>query len=90
MARIDQLLTIKHKCDRQWGKLDTLLGYVQSSLSIPQVRQTADSPMESEFFDIIRANLGMQSQQHVDKLNLIMDTLVARATPYQVGQMYKT
>ncbi|MDD5676351.1 MAG: tetratricopeptide repeat protein, partial [Chitinivibrionales bacterium] len=81
LERIEQMLTIKHAIDGIWGTVDSLLTFSGEVMRIAAAPVAADSAgFEREFFEIIRANLGMQSQVYYNKLNRMKDTLAQRAT----------
>ena len=50
--------------------------------------ESSDGIFEKEFFDILKANLGIQSEQYHKKLNYIKDLLAKRGNPSNIAEMY--
>ena len=63
------MLDVKHNIDSLWNKSDSLLNFVMRKLDRFQERK--QQPIEEEFFEILKANLGLQSEQYYQKLNYI-------------------
>lgn len=87
MKRIEEMLSVKHDVDTLWKSSDTLLTSMMVGIGIRAEHSMV--PEESaEFFSIIKANLGQQSEVYYKKLAMIKDTLARRASKQHVHEMY--
>ncbi|MBD3344841.1 MAG: tetratricopeptide repeat protein [Chitinivibrionales bacterium] len=86
--RINKMLEIKHRIDGIWFKTGELLDYAMEQMDIPVVKMHKSRGIKGEFMEIIRANLGLQSQEYYSELNIIKDTLFNRGTKQQVDEMF--
>ncbi len=89
MKRISEMLSIKHQIDSLWNANDSLLDFVMKELGLKYKKASSNGPMEEEFFKILRANLGFQSEQYYDKLNHIKDYLASKGSKADLANMYR-
>jgi hypothetical protein len=87
MERIAGMLTIKHQIDTLWRSVDTLLTSVMVGIGITVDAEPATSDA-AEFFSILKANLGKQSEHYYKKLAMIKDTLAGRASDRHMREMF--
>ncbi|MBD3422693.1 MAG: tetratricopeptide repeat protein [Chitinivibrionales bacterium] len=90
VERISEMLKLKHEIDSAWNEVDNLMSKMIAIMNIshPEPEQTGRG-IEQEFFEILIANLGLQSQQYYTRLNSIKDSLLARANPEHALIMYQ-
>jgi TolA-binding protein len=90
MARIADMMSIKHHVDSLWNNLDTLLTSLgnRMQVALPQ-RDAGGQGFEAEFFEILSANLGEKTQLYYRMLDAIKDELVERGSGDAVEQMYR-
>jgi TolA-binding protein len=87
MERIAAMLEMKHQIDTLWRGIDTVLTSVMVGIGVREERSI--EPGEgAEFFSILKANLGQQSDKYYIKLNRIKDTLISRASEQNMREMY--
>jgi TolA-binding protein len=86
MERIAAMLEMKHQIDTLWRGIDTVLTSVMVGIGVREERSVETSE-GAEFFSILKANLGQQSDKYYVKLNRIKDTLVCRASEYNMREM---
>ncbi len=90
VSRLSTMIEIKNQLSRLWNDVDQLLSEAMRDMHLAgSAFQAEEGRIEQEFFDIVRANLGLQSEMYYDKLNLIKDSLVARGNQSQIETMYK-
>ncbi|MBN1127401.1 MAG: tetratricopeptide repeat protein [Chitinispirillaceae bacterium] len=87
MQRIADMLTIKHQIDTLWRRTDTLLTSVMIGTGFSAETSPPKSETE-EFFAILKANLGQQSDHYYKKLAAIKDSLVNRASDRHMREMF--
>jgi TolA-binding protein len=87
MQRIAEMLSIKHSIDTLWRGIDTVLTSILVGVGVREdlLEQQGEN---AEFFTILRANLGQQSDQYYRKLALLKDTLVGRASEGNMREMF--
>jgi TolA-binding protein len=86
MERIAAMLEMKHQIDTLWRGIDTTLTAVMVGIGVREER-IPENDEGAEFFSILKANLGQQSDKYYIKLNRIKDTLVSRASDQNVREM---
>lgn len=89
MKRITQMLHVKHNIDSLWNKSDSLLNFVMRKLGLSFKTVSSNGPIEEEFFQILKANLGLQSEQYYQKLNYIKDHLASKSSKDDLFKMYQ-
>ena len=90
IRRISVMFDIKHYIDNLWKDVDGLLSGVSASLQIAQnTRQQSQEGSESEFFEILKANLGQQSERFSKTLDNIKDSLFKRGSDDQRVKMFQ-
>ncbi|HEX7511272.1 MAG TPA: hypothetical protein VF335_08230, partial [Chitinivibrionales bacterium] len=77
--RISDMFIVKHHIDSLWRDFDGLFSGLSTMV---QMRQGAEEEIrpgfESEFFEILKASLGKQSERYYAILNTLKDTLYRR------------
>jgi TolA-binding protein len=86
LKRISAMLTVKHAIDTLWLQVDSLLNGTMLSIGMP-VPPKKKGPIEDEFFAILKANLGLQSETYYDRLNRLKKFIMSTATPEQLTQV---
>lgn len=86
MERIEHMLFLKHKISELWGHTGQLLTDAASAMEI-EVPAPQEQGLENEFFEIIRANLGLEYEKYYTELSAIKDGLTQRASLSEVKQM---
>jgi TolA-binding protein len=90
MRRIAEMFAIKHNIDSLWRNIDTLISSLARKMQMKiSLREAGAAGFESEFFEILRANLGEQTGRYYGLLDVIKDTLAARGSENQEKQMYQ-
>jgi TolA-binding protein len=90
IRRISSLFIIKHHIDSLWKDAEGLLAGGSASLQITQfARETHAQGSESEFLEILKANLGLQAEQFSKLLDNIKDSLFSRGTDEQRLRMFQ-
>lgn len=88
LARITEMLEIKHQIDTLWRSADSLMTGIMESIGIAPPQQKSTGGFSEEFFTILRASIGQQSEGYCRKLGVIKDTLSGRASPANKRKMY--
>lgn len=90
LDRINQMLGIRHHISAVWQDIDTLVSNFARASGIENLT-TTDKSLETnrEFFEVLRANLGIQYKEYYAQLAELKDSLVQRATPAQAKQMMR-
>lgn len=88
LTRITEMLDVKHEIDTLWRGVDTLIGAVMKSASFKLEPQRPQSGFDDEFFSILQANLGQQSEAYYGKLSAIKDSLVNRGSGENIKEMF--
>jgi tetratricopeptide (TPR) repeat protein len=86
LQRIGQMLDVKHQLDTLWQRTDTLLTTTMRSMGAAPETKSA-GPADDDFFQLLRANLGMQADGYYVRLNKLKDHLMKKATAAQVAEM---
>ena len=91
VERITHMLEIKHEIDELWNMVDALLSYLSNKMNVrlPVAVHEEAAGIEPEFFEILRANLGLQAREFTRKLELLKDSLVMRGSPEEVEEMFR-
>lgn len=90
IERLQTMIEIKGHIDELWDKVDRLLSEAMKDMGLPPLgSEFAQGRIEQEFFEIVRANLGLQSQKYYEKLDAIKDSLIRRGDEAQIATMYK-
>ena len=84
LKRINAMLAVKHRIDTLWHRVDSLLTGTMNSIGL-QPEKKKDGPIEDEFFAILKANLGLQSEVHYTRLNRIKTYYASRASAAQTA-----
>ncbi len=86
LKRISAMLSVKHAIDTLWLQVDSLLNGTMLSIGMP-IPPKKKGPIEDEFFAILKANLGLQSETYYDRLNRLKKFILSTATPEQIAQV---
>ncbi len=89
MERISEMIALKHRLDIVWTTLDQLMTSINSYMKLPPFVADSTYGIDREFFIILKANLGLRSEEYYDKLNHIKNALVKRANSTEVAILYK-
>lgn len=89
MERIEDMLEVKHQINDLWNDINTLIQRINNAMRFPSFRIDSIYGVEKEFFDILNANLGLQSQEYINKMECIIDSLAQRASQQELYQLYK-
>jgi TolA-binding protein len=90
LARISQMMSIKHHVDSMWNDVDTLMTSLGNRMQIALPRRDAGGQgFDAEFFEILKANLGGKAQWYGQMLDAMKDELVKRGNDESVRQMYQ-
>ncbi len=89
LNRITAMLEVKHEIDTLWQRTDTLLTATLQSMGIAGGPKAIAGPIEDEFFSILKANLGLQSESFYSRLNAIKDHLIKNASSGQLAEMIR-
>lgn len=89
LKRINLMLGLKHSIDTLWRDTDSLLSLTMREMDISTNKADSGKPIEDEFFTILKANLGLQSDQYYSRLNVLKDYLIKKASEKQVGEMVR-
>jgi len=76
LKRINSMLALKHEIDQLWKDIDSLAAAVNTQMGLPPFEEHEEESLDREFFAIIRANLGTQSDEYYATINRIKDSLV--------------
>ena len=87
LNRITDMLGIKHNFDSLWMHTDTLLDRTLTSMGVRLQKKRNSGPMEDEFFAILKANLGLQSETYYQRLTMLKNTFKAKSDPTQKAVM---
>jgi TolA-binding protein len=88
LTRITEMLSVKHGIDTLWKGVDTLIGSVMRTAGLSTEVVHPQGGFDEEFFNILQANLGQQSEIYYRKLNDIKDSLVNRGTGANIKDMF--
>jgi tetratricopeptide (TPR) repeat protein len=90
IRRISAMFTIKHHIDSLWRNVDGLLIGISTLLQIGQdARAKHAQGSESEFLEILKANLGQQSERFKMALDGLKDSLFQRGAADQRERMFQ-
>ncbi len=89
IKRLSEILAIKHRIDILWKDVDQLIVLVNKDMGLSPFDIDSIYGLEKEFFEILKANLGLQSESYYKKMNVIKDSLVNRADNNGISQLYK-
>lgn len=89
LERITSLLAIKHDFDSLWSAVDTFLLRTLLPMGIKPEKHIRTGGIEYEFFAILKANLGLQSEKHFNRLKKLKDAFKMKADTAQIRQMIK-
>ncbi|MBN1758448.1 MAG: tetratricopeptide repeat protein [Chitinispirillaceae bacterium] len=86
LKRITTMLSVKHDIDTLWQRVDSLLNGTMAAIGMPP-REEKENPMENDFFTILKANLGLQSETYYERLGQIESFIITKANPEQITQI---
>jgi TolA-binding protein len=90
LARISEMMFIKHHVDSLWYSVDTLIATLAGKMQIAlPAREAGGQGFDAEFFEILQANLGEKTQWYFQVLDGMKDELVKRSTKDAARQMYQ-
>lgn len=89
MMRISELIEIKHKIDNLRKKSDSLLTTISILMNIQIPEESSKYSEESDFIEILTANLGLYSEVFYQKINNVKTELTKRASGSEIEKMYK-
>jgi|GEM_PF-1039330 TolA-binding protein len=90
MRRIATMFAVKHHIDSLWRDFDGLFGGLSVMLQMQQpAKEESFQGFEAEFFEILKANLGQQSERYYRLLRTIKDTLYKRGTEELCAKMFQ-
>jgi len=81
LGRIDQMLNVKHSIDTLWRQVDSLISGVYSHIGLDEKKVQGQGGIEDEFFELLKANMGMQSQKYYDRISKLRMHAIAKAQP---------
>jgi TolA-binding protein len=88
--RISTMFEIKHYINSLWKDIDVFLAGISASLQIKKnAREETEQGSESEFIEILKANLGLQSEHFSKVLGDIKDSLFMRGSDDQRMKMFQ-
>jgi TolA-binding protein len=90
IRRISTMFAIKHHIDSLWNDVNGLFTLLPAAVQPePALREDAEQGFENEFFEILKANLGQQSEGFYRRLKNIKDTLTKRGSEEQCLRMFQ-
>jgi TolA-binding protein len=88
LKRINEMLSVKHSIDTLWQRVDTLMSGTMQAIGMPP-DNSKDVRREDEFFTILKANLGLQSEAYYTRLNRIISYFLGKASSGQIDQIVR-
>lgn len=90
VLRVSEMLSVKHSIDTLWLRTGLLLDSIGTSMGIPVTQNIEQKSAQSEFYDILQANVGNQNENYVNKIVALKGALLKRATPLELVVMFRT
>jgi len=89
IRRISAMFVLKHHIDSLWNDVDGLFTMLSPLAQAGPPPEEFRQGFENEFFEILKANLGQQSERFNRSLDELKDTLARRGSDEQCARMFQ-
>jgi len=89
LQRINNMLRIKNNIASMWRAVDSVLAMVAQFIGVDIIMKDDLLEFEREFLDLIKSNLGRQSEQRYQTLVRIKTEIIKKATSEEMAFIYR-
>lgn len=90
LQRISVMFSVKHRIDSLWTNVNSLMSSFGQKMHLAPSSHGSDAAdAESEFFELLRADLGEQTARYYGRLDAMKDSLARRASDDQIRRMFQ-